>query len=91
MTNDSIALIIIFLLTLNLLVVGTYVVLVLKEVRRTMQTVNRALETVDTVADSFVRPIVGASGFLTGLTHGLSALKDVRDALRHESSVHEKK
>ena len=75
MTNDTLAVIIIFLLTLNLLVVGVYIVLVLKEIKETIKHVNSLLEVADDLAESFAKPFVDASGFITGITKGISLIK----------------
>ncbi len=86
MTNDQIILIIIFLLTLNLLVVGFYLVLVLKEVRQTVQRVNAVLGTMEEVSEALAKPLVGASGMVLGLMKGLQYLNKFKDHREEEDA-----
>lgn len=78
MSNDTLALIVVILLTLNLLFVGFYIVLVLKEVRQAARRINSILESADHVVSSFSKPFVEASGVLVGLTKGLEIVNSLR-------------
>lgn len=84
MSNDTIALIVIILLTLNLLFVGFYIVLVLKEVRQAARRINSILESADNIVSSFSKPFVEASGILIGLTKGLEIVNSLRRKKREE-------
>lgn len=75
MDTNSLLVLIIGLLTLNLLFVGVYIVLVLKEVRESIRSINRVLDQVARVSESVSAPIVGASGMLTGLLEGLKIFR----------------
>ena len=77
MDTNSLLVLIIGLLTLNLLFVGIYIVLVLKEVRESVRKLNRILDYAGEVSASVARPIVGASGALVGFLEGLRLFKGV--------------
>jgi len=89
--TETLLLIIIALLTVNLLFVGIYIVLVLKEVRRTVIKTNEILESVSAISAAIATPVVGAAGAVTAFTEGLKAynkLKNIREAKgRSESEV----
>lgn len=83
MDTNSLLVLIIGLLTLNLLFVGVYIVLVLKEVRESIRSINRVLDQVARVSESVSAPIVGASGMLAGLLEGLKIFRRFK-SLRKE-------
>ena len=85
MDTNSLLVLIIGLLTLNLLFVGVYIVLVLKEVRESIRKINLVLDQVAKVSESVSAPIVGASGMLTGLLEGLKIFSRFK-SLRKEAS-----
>jgi len=57
--------IVIALLAINLLFVGVYLVLVLKEAREAIKKVNVVLDTANHLASSFSVPVSGFSSFLS--------------------------
>jgi len=80
MDNNTLALIIVLLLALNLLFVGFYIILVLKEVRKAAKRINSMLETTDHVLESLSKPFVEASGLLVGLTKGIQLVNSLRNS-----------
>ena len=79
--------VILSLLTINLIVVGIYVIMVLKEFRETVRKMNKVLDTVQSVSDSVAAPITNISGMMAGLTSGLkvfSAIKSFKSNRKEE-------
>lgn len=75
MDTNSLLVLIIGLLTLNLLFVGVYIVLVLKEVRESVRKANEILDSAAKISASVAEPIVGVSGMLSGFMQGLRLLR----------------
>lgn len=67
--------IVIGLLAINLLFVGIYLVLVLKEARETIKKVNQVLDTVGHLTSSFTSPVENFSSFLSSLLKKENILK----------------
>lgn len=84
MDTNSLLVLIIGLLTLNLLFVGVYIVLVLKEVRESVRKVNLILDNANRVSASVSTPIVGMSGMLMGVLQGMKLFRKY-SALREEA------
>lgn len=78
MNTNTLLVLIIALLSVNLLFVGFYIVLVLKEVRTSIVKMNKILETADAVASSVAAPIIGASAAVTALARGSKLLKGLK-------------
>lgn len=74
MDVQVVLLIILSLLTINLVVVGIYVVIVLKEFRETIKKMNNVLDTMSEVAVSVSGPIKSISSLAAGLSSGLRVL-----------------
>jgi heme/copper-type cytochrome/quinol oxidase subunit 2 len=66
------------LLTVNLIVVGVYVVLVLKEFRETLKQANVVIGDVRSISSVVSNPITLVSGFVTALVKGYQATKSIR-------------
>jgi hypothetical protein len=65
------------LLTINLLIVGFYVILVLKEFRETIKKSNSVLDNVQSVTDAVSNPITSLVGVVTGVVEGIKTVKSV--------------
>ena len=74
MDFQIVLLIILSLLTINLVVVGIYVIMVLKEFRVTIKKMNSVLDDAPEITDSIAGPITAISSIATGLTQGLKVL-----------------
>jgi hypothetical protein len=66
------------LLTINLIVVGIYVVLVLKEFRTTIKRANTLLDNADNLGDFLSNPMSAFSGVLEAVVKGYKAVQEVR-------------
>ena len=71
--------IILTLLTINLIVVGIYVVTVLKEFRETIKKMNRVLDNAENITDSVAGPITAISSLTTGIVSSLKVLGAIKD------------
>lgn len=91
MDTNTLLVLIIGLLTLNLLFVGVYIVLVLKEVRESIKKVNEILDNAAEVTDAVSKPVIGASGALMGLMEGVKIFKQVQSLVsgRDRKEVHD--
>jgi hypothetical protein len=76
--------VILALLTINLLIVGVYVVLVLKDLRTTISKTNDVLDNVNTVAESagtmsqaISNPVTSIAGFANTVASGFTAAKSI--------------
>lgn len=74
MTSDTLLIVILILLTANLIFVGIYIVLVLKEVRTSIQKINTLLDTTNQITTAVSDPVIGFAGALTGVVQGIKAL-----------------
>jgi len=88
--TDTLLVLIIALLTVNLLFVGVYIVLVLKEVKSAVVKMNEILESISAISAAVATPVVGASGAVTAFTEGLKAfnkLKSIRKRGKKKEEV----
>lgn len=79
MDTQTLLVLILLLLTINVLFVGVYIVLVLKEVRGSVLKVNRILDTFSDLSAAVSRPIVGLSGAVEGFAEGLKIFRAVKN------------
>ena len=77
MDIQSILIFILALLTINLVAVGIYVVLVLKEFRETVKKANMVLDNVHDVTDAVTNPITSIAGIISGFTESVKAVKSI--------------
>ena len=91
MDTQVLLVIIIALLSVNLIFVGVYIVMILKEVRRAVAKVNDILESASEVSSAVAKPIVGASGAISAFTEGVKAFKMLKSirSKRSETEVEE--
>lgn len=87
MDTNTLLIIIIGLLSTNLMLVGVYIALVLKEARETIKKVNVLLDTTNNIADAVSVPVINTSGVLGSLSAGLSSFNIVRDLLGKRGAV----
>lgn len=66
---------IIGLLSVNLLFVGVYIVLVLKEVRESIKKFNEIIETANQVTKSLAAPVITAAGTIEAAIQGFKAVR----------------
>ena len=75
------------LLTVNLVVVGVYVVLVLKELRETIRRANGILDNADNLTGFLANPLSAFSGILDAVIKGYKTVQDVRHEIRAVNSI----
>jgi hypothetical protein len=88
--TETLLVVIIALLSANLLFVGVYIVLVLKEVRSAVVRMNEILESISAISSAVATPVVGAAGAVTAFTQGLKAynkLKNIRGRPAQKAEV----
>lgn len=78
MDIQVILVIILSILTVNLVVVGVYVVLVLKEFRETVQKANGILEDVEAVSSFISNPVSLLGGLVNSIMGGYKAVTSIR-------------
>lgn len=78
MDTQFLLVLIIGLLSINLLFVGVYIVLVLKEVRNSIVKFNEVLETANQVTKSLAAPIITTAGTIEAFLHGFKAVQTLK-------------
>lgn len=84
MDTQDLLIIVIALLSINLLFVGFYIVLVLKEVRESMKKFNEMLETANQLTKAVAAPVITAAGTLEAFVQGFKAIQTLRNRRRKE-------
>lgn len=79
--TETLLLVIIALLTVNILFVGVYIVLVLKEVRQAIAKMNQILDSFSTISSAIANPVSSASGFFSAIVEGVKAFRQIQDAV----------
>uniref|UniRef100_A0A831Z1C1 DUF948 domain-containing protein n=1 Tax=candidate division WWE3 bacterium TaxID=2053526 RepID=A0A831Z1C1_UNCKA len=79
--TETLLLIIIALLTVNILFVGVYIVLVLKEVRQAIAKMNQILDSFSTISTAIANPVSSASGFFSAIVEGVKAFRKIQDVV----------
>lgn len=72
--NQILLFLVVSVLTTILSIAGIEVVHILREFRETIRKTNKVLDDFGTISSSVAKPIVGISGFLTGLKSGLDVI-----------------
>lgn len=75
MDTQFLLVLIIGLLTVNLLFVGVYIVLVLKEVRNSIVKFNEILETANQLTKSLAAPLITTAGTIEAAIQGFKAVQ----------------
>ncbi len=78
MDTQFLLVLIIGLLSANLLFVGVYIVLVLKEVRESIRKFNQILETANRLTRSLATPVITAAGTVDAFIQGLKAVQTLK-------------
>ena len=76
--TDTLLLVIIALLTVNILFVGVYIVLVLKEVRQSVLKINQILDSFSAISNAISQPISQAPGIVSSVVEGIKAAKQLQ-------------
>ncbi len=78
MDIQTILVIVLFVLTINLLIVGVYIILVLKELRHTLKKANGILDSVGLISSLVHNPVVTLTSLITHLIKGFKSTKPVK-------------
>jgi hypothetical protein len=78
MDIQTILVLILAVLTINLVVVGVYVILVLKELRGTIQKANVVLDSATSVGSFVSNPLGTISSVISAFVEGYKAVKEVK-------------
>lgn len=85
--TETLLLVIIALLTVNILFVGVYIVLVLKEVRQAIAKMNQILDSFSTISSAIANPVSSASGFFSAIVEGVKAFHQIQGTvLKHKEA-----
>lgn len=90
MDTQTLLVIVIALLAVNLIFVGFYIVMILKEVRSSVTKMNAFLDTVNEVSTAVADPIVGASGAVNAFTQGVRTFGIIKKMMEKKSDVKDK-
>ncbi len=77
MDIQTILIFILAILTVNLIAVGVYVIIVLRDFRETIHKANLVLDNVHNVTDTLANPVTSIAGILAGVTKGVRAVKAI--------------
>jgi uncharacterized protein YoxC len=77
MDIQTILVFILALLTLNLVAVGIYVMVILKEFRETIKKANKVLDNVGDVTDAVSHPVSSIANIVNGVVQSVTAVKAI--------------
>ena len=77
MDIQIILIVILAILTINLIAVGVYVILVLRDFRETVKKANEVLDNVHQVTDIVANPSTTIAGIIAGVTKGVRAVRAI--------------
>lgn len=86
---QTILIFILGILTINLIIVGVYVILVLKEFRHTIKKANHVLENVNGFTDAVTNPIATIAGIISGVTESVKAVKQISSLIDKKENKEE--
>lgn len=78
MDTQFLLILIIGLLSINLLFVGVYIILVLKEVRNSITKFNEILETANQLTKALASPVITAAGTIETFMQGFKAVQTLK-------------
>lgn len=78
MDTQFLLVLIIGLLSINLLFVGVYIILVLKEVRNSIVKFNEILETANQLTKALASPVITAAGTIEAFMQGFRAVQTLK-------------
>jgi len=77
MDIQTVLIFILGLLTLNMIAVGIYVILVLRDFRETIKKANDVLSDVNQITSVITNPITTIAGIVAGVTQSVKAVKSI--------------
>jgi hypothetical protein len=84
MDIQTILIFILCVLALNLIAVGIYVILVLRDFRDTIKKANAVLDNVDQVTGMVASPAVTVAGIIAGVAESVNAVKTISGLMGHK-------
>jgi hypothetical protein len=84
MDIQTVLVFILAVLTINLIIVGVYIILVLREFRETVRKANYVLDNVNGFTDAIVNPITTIAGIISGVTESVKAVKQISSLMEKE-------
>lgn len=84
MDIQTILIFILAILTVNLIAVGVYVILVLKEFRQTIVKANLVLDNVHDVTDTIANPVTTIAGIIAGVSKSVKAVKEISSLIENQ-------
>ena len=85
MDIQTILIFILGILTINLIIVGIYIILVLREFRQTVKKANYVLDNVNGFTDAITNPIATIAGIISGVTESVKAVKQISSLMDKEN------
>jgi uncharacterized protein YoxC len=85
MDIQTILIFILGILTINLIIVGVYIILVLREFRQTVKKANYVLDNVNGFTDALTNPIATIAGIISGVTESVKAVKQISSLMDKEN------
>lgn len=79
MTNDTILILILTLLTFNFFLVSTVVVLLIRDIRRVVQKVELVMDNVHDFTNMATKPVGVFLTLITGLMEGVKTYNSIKD------------
>lgn len=91
MDIQTILVFILAILTINLIILGIYIILVLKEFRDTVKKANYVLENVHEFTDHFANPITTIAGIVSGVSQSVKVVKEISSLMDKDDKEDKKK
>lgn len=73
--------VVITVLTILLAFIGVQIIYILRELRRTIEKVNKMLDDAGMITESIAHPIAGLGGMIDGLKSGIKAIETIGNFL----------
>jgi uncharacterized protein YoxC len=89
MDIQNILIFILAILTVNLIAVGIYVILVLRDFRETVKKANEVLDNVHQVTDIVANPVTTIANIIAGVTKGVKAVREISSLASYDEEDEE--
>lgn len=84
MTISTALIVIAFILSIIISVVGVYAIIILKELRETIKKVNQVLDDTHRITSSVSNPVTAAMEIINSIFEGLKTIKSFRSLINSE-------
>jgi hypothetical protein len=82
-TLEIVLIVVLVIFAINLLIVGTYLFLVLKELHQTVKRANTVLDNIQGVTNLITSPLSAVAGIVSGVIGSLGAVKSTGSIFNH--------